>query len=111
MGMLATVINGLALQEGLESLGVTVRLMSAIRMENVCEPFICRRAIRHLEKDRVIVLAAGTGRPFVTTDTAAALYALELEAEILMKATKVNRVYSHNPEKNPQAVLFRGVDL
>lgn len=107
MGMLATVINGLALQEGLESLGVTARLMSAIRMEVICEQFIVRRAVRHLEKDRVIVLAGGTGRPFVTTDTAAALSALELEAEVLMKATKVDGVYSHDPEKNPHAVLYR----
>ncbi|HMP78631.1 MAG TPA: UMP kinase [Pirellulaceae bacterium] len=107
MGMLATVINGLALQEGLESLGVTVRLMSAIKMENVCEPYIVRRAVRHLEKDRVIVLAAGTGKPFVTTDTAAALYSLELDADVLMKATKVDGVYSHDPEKNPHAVLYR----
>lgn len=107
MGMLATVINGLALQEGLESLGVTVRLMSAIKMENVCEPYIVRRAVRHLEKERVVVLSAGTGKPFVTTDTAAALYAMELNADVLMKATKVDGVYSHDPEKNPHATLYR----
>jgi uridylate kinase len=106
MGMLATVINGLALSDALESMGCDVRLMSAIRMDGVCEPYIRRRAKRHLEKGRVIILAAGTGRPFVTTDTAAASYALEIEAEILMKATKVDGVYSHDPHKNPHAVMY-----
>lgn len=110
MGMLATVINGLALQDGLESLGLTTRLMSAIRMDGVCEPYLRRRAKRHLEKGRVIILAAGTGRPYVTTDTAAALAGLELEADILMKATKVDGVYSHDPEKNPHAVLYSELD-
>lgn len=110
MGMLATVINGLGLQDGLESLGLTTRLMSAIRMDGVCEPYIRRRAKRHLEKGRVIILAAGTGRPFVTTDTAAALAGLELEADILMKATKVDGVYSQDPEKNPHAVLYPELD-
>lgn len=106
MGMLATVINGLALQDGLESLGCTTRLMSAIRMDGVCEPYIRRRAARHLEKDRIIILAAGTGRPYVTTDTAAALAGLELDADILMKATKVDGVYSEDPEKNPHAIMY-----
>ncbi len=106
MGMLATVINGLALQDGLESVGCQTRLMSAIRMDGVCEPYIRRRAHRHLEKGRIIILAAGTGGPFVTTDTAAALRTLELDAEILMKATRVDGVYSDDPEKNPHAVMY-----
>jgi uridylate kinase len=106
MGMLATVINGLALQDALESLGCQTRLMSAIRMDGVCEPYIRRRAFRHLEKERIIILGAGTGGPFVTTDTAAALRARELEAKILMKATRVDGVYSDDPEKNPHAVLY-----
>jgi uridylate kinase len=107
MGMLATVINGLALQDALESLGSDTRLMSAIRMDGVCEPYIRRRARRHLEKGRIIILAAGTGGPFVTTDTAAALRALELEAQALLKATRVDGVFSDDPEKNPHAVLYR----
>lgn len=106
MGMLATVINGLALQDGLESLGCDTRLMSAIRMDGVCEPYIRRRARRHLEKGRIIILAAGTGGPFVTTDTAAALRALELGAQALLKATRVDGVFSEDPEKNPHAVLY-----
>ncbi len=110
MGMLATVINGLALSDALESLGCTVRLMSAIRMDGICEPYIRRRAKRHLEKERIIILAAGTGRPYVTTDTAAASYALEIDAEILMKATKVDGVYSHDPHKNPHAVMYSELD-
>lgn len=107
MGMLATVINGLALQDALESLGCQTRLMSAIRMDGVSEPYIRRRARRHLEKGRIIILAAGTGGPFVTTDTAAALRALELEADIVLKATRVDGVYSDDPEKNPHAVMYR----
>jgi uridylate kinase len=110
MGMLATVINGLALQDALESLGAETRLMSAIRMDGVAEPYIRRRAWRHLEKGRIIILAAGTGGPFVTTDTAAALRSLELQADILMKATRVDGVYSDDPEKNPHAVLYRDLD-
>ena len=106
MGMLATVINGLALQDGLESLGVETRLMTAIRMEGVAEPYIRRRARRHLEKGRIVILAAGTGSPFVTTDTAAAQRALELEADVLLKATRVDGVYSDDPEKNPNAILY-----
>src|ERR687896_515168 len=106
MGMLATVINGLALQDALESLDCETRLMSALRMDGVAEPFIRRRARRHLEKGRIVILAAGTGSPFVTTDTAAAQRALELEAEILLKATRVDGVYSDDPEKNPHAVLY-----
>ena len=110
MGMLATVINGLALQDALESLGSDTRLMTAIKMDGVAEPYIRRRARRHLEKGRVVILAAGTGSPFVTTDTAAAQRALELEAEIVLKATRVDGVYSDDPEKNPHAVLYRQLD-
>jgi uridylate kinase len=106
MGMLATVINGLALQDALESLGCHTRLMSAIKMDGVAEPFIRRRAKRHLEKGRIVILAGGTGAPFVTTDTAAAQKALELEADILMKATRVDGVYSADPEQVPDAQLF-----
>ncbi len=106
MGMLATVINGLALQDGLESLGCETRLLTAIRMDGVAEPYIRRRARRHLEKGRIVILAAGTGSPFVTTDTAAAQRALELEADILLKATRVDGVYSDDPEKNPHAVFY-----
>jgi uridylate kinase len=107
MGMLATVINGLALQDALEMLGCETRLLSAIRMDGVAEPYIRRRAKRHLEKGRLVILAGGTGAPFVTTDTAAAQKAMELDAEILMKATRVDGVYSADPEKDASATLFR----
>jgi uridylate kinase len=107
MGMLATVINGLALQDALESLGCATRLMSAVRMDGVAEPFIRRRAKRHLEKGRIVILAGGTGAPFVTTDTAAAQKAMELEADILMKATRVDGVYTADPEKDPTATLYK----
>lgn len=106
MGMLATVINGLALQDALESLGCDTRLLTAIRMDGVAEPYIRRRAKRHLEKGRLVILAAGTGSPFVTTDTAAAQRALELEADMLLKATRVDGVFSDDPERNPHAVLY-----
>jgi uridylate kinase len=106
MGMLATVLNGLALQDALESLDCQTRLQTAIRMETVAEPYIRRRALRHLEKGRIVILAGGTGNPFVTTDTAAALRARELEADILMKATRVDGVYSEDPEQNPHAVRY-----
>lgn len=106
MGMLATIMNGLALQDALESIGVETRLQTAIRMENVAEPYIRRRAVRHLEKGRVVILAGGTGNPFVTTDTAAALRARELEADILLKATRVDGIYSEDPELNPHAVRY-----
>ena len=106
MGMLATVMNGLALQDALESLGCDTRLMTAIRMDGVAEAYIRRRALRHLEKGRIIILAAGTGSPFVTTDTAAAQRALELESDVLLKATRVDGVFSDDPEKNPHAVLY-----
>jgi len=107
MGMLATVINGLALQDALELLGCETRLMSAIRMDGVAEPYIRRRARRHLEKGRIVILAGGTGAPFVTTDTAAAQKAMELEVDILMKATRVDGVYSADPEQDATATLFR----
>ena len=110
MGMLATVINGLALQDALENAGVETRLQTAIQMERVAEPFIRRRAIRHLEKGRIVILAAGTGAPFVTTDTAAANRGLELDADIVLKATRVDGVYSEDPEKNPHATLYRELD-
>src|SRR5262245_48904334 len=106
MGMLATILNGLALQEALESIGCETRLQTAIRMESVAEPYIRRRAIRHLEKGRVVILAGGTGNPFVTTDTAAALRGRELEAKVLMKATKVDGVFSDDPLGNPHAIRF-----
>jgi uridylate kinase len=106
MGMLATVMNGLALQDALESLGCNTRLMTAIKMDGVAEPYIRRRARAHLEKGRIIILAAGTGSPFVTTDTAAAQRALELQADVLLKATRVDGVFSDDPEKNPHAVLY-----
>ena len=110
MGMMATIINGLALQDGLESIGCDTRLMSAIKMDGVCEAYIRRRAQRHLEKKRIVILGAGTGGPFVTTDTAAALRSMELGAEILLKATRVDGVYSEDPEKNPHAVLYSNLD-
>jgi uridylate kinase len=109
MGMLATVMNGLALQDALESLGCETRLMTAIRMDGVAEPYLHRRARRHLEKGRMILLAGGTGSPYVTTDTAAAQRALELEADVLLKATRVDGVFSDDPEKNPHAVLYSEV--
>ncbi len=106
MGMLATVLNGLALQDAIESLGCETRLLSAIRMETVAEPYIRRRCLRHLEKGRIVILCGGTGNPFVTTDTAAALRGRELQADILLKATKVDGVYSDDPERNPHAVRY-----
>ena len=106
MGMLATVMNALAMQDALESLGLYARVMSAIRINEVCEDYIRRRAIRHLEKGRVVIFAAGTGNPFFTTDTAAALRAIEIDAEVLLKATKVNGVYSDDPVRNPAAVRY-----
>jgi uridylate kinase len=106
MGMLATVINGLALQHALEKRGVYTRVMSAIEMDRVCEPYIRRRAVRHLEKDRVVVLAAGTGNPYFTTDTAAALRAVEIGAEVVLKGTKVDGIYSSDPILHPDATLY-----
>jgi uridylate kinase len=106
MGMLATVMNSLAMQDALESLGMHARVMSAIRINEVCEDYIRRRAVRHLEKGRVVIFAAGTGNPFFTTDTAASLRAIEINADILLKATKVNGVYSDDPLRNPAAVRY-----
>ena len=106
MGMLATVMNALAMQDALESLGLHARVMSAIRINEVCEDYIRRRAMRHLEKGRVVIFAAGTGNPFFTTDTAAALRAIEINADVLLKATKVNGVYSDDPLRNPGAVRY-----
>jgi uridylate kinase len=106
MGMLATVMNSLALQDALESLGLHARVMSAIRINEVCEDYIRRRAVRHLEKGRIAVFAAGTGNPFFTTDTAAALRAIEIDADVLLKATKVDGVYSDDPVRNPAAVRY-----
>ena len=106
MGMLATVMNALAMQDALESLGLHARVMSAIRINEVCEDYIRRRAVRHLEKGRVTIFAAGTGNPFFTTDTAAALRAIEINADVLLKATKVNGVFSDDPLRNPQAQRY-----
>ena len=103
IGMLATVMNSLALQDALESIGVFVRVLSAVRINQVCEDYIRRRAVRHLEKGRVCIFAAGTGNPFFTTDTAASLRAIEIEADLLLKATKVDGVYDSDPVVNPQA--------
>jgi uridylate kinase len=106
IGMLATVMNALALQDALEKAGVQTRVMSAIGMNEVAEPYIRRRAVRHLEKGRVIILAAGTGNPYFTTDTAAALRAVEIGAEIILKATKVDGVYDSDPLTNPNATRY-----
>jgi uridylate kinase len=106
MGMLATVMNALAMQDALESFGLYARVMSAIRINQVCEDYIRRRAVRHLEKGRVVIFAAGIGNPFFTTDTAASLRAIEVNAELLLKATKVNGVYSDDPLTNPAAVRY-----
>ncbi|MEZ5669195.1 MAG: UMP kinase [Alphaproteobacteria bacterium] len=110
MGMLATVINALALQSALERLGVHTRVQSAIPMDTVCEPFIRRRAMRHMEKGRIVIFAAGTGNPFFTTDTAAALRASEMQCDVLMKGTKVDGVYSADPMKSPDAVRHDKLD-
>ena len=106
MGMLATVINSLALQHSLEKRECQTRVMSAIEMARVCEPYIRRRAMRHLEKNRIVILAAGTGNPYFTTDTAAALRAIETGADVILKATKVDGVYSGDPMKDPKATFF-----
>jgi len=110
MGMLATLINSLALQDALENIGLQTRVLSAINMHEVAEPFIVRRAIRHLEKKRVVILAAGTGNPYFTTDTAAVLRAQEVHAEILMKATKVDGVYDSDPAENRNAEFIKQID-
>ncbi len=109
MGMLATVINGMALQSALELLGVYTRLISAIEMKEVAEPYIRRRAIRHLEKNRVVIFAGGTGSPYFTTDSAAALRANEISADVILKGTRVDGVYTADPEKDPTAVKFETI--
>ncbi len=109
MGMLATVINALALQNALEKMGVPTRVQSAIEMRELAEPYIRRRAVRHLEKGRVVIFAAGTGNPYFTTDTAASLRAMEIGADIIMKATKVDGVYSADPVKDPKAKKFKKI--
>ncbi|MFN2378006.1 MAG: UMP kinase [Candidatus Binatia bacterium] len=109
MGMLATVLNSLALQDALEKLGVATRVLSALEIREVAEPYIRRRATRHLEKGRVVIFAAGTGNPFFTTDTAASLRAVEVGADVIMKATRVDGVYSADPEKDPSAVRFESL--
>ena len=109
MGMLATMINGLALQSALEDRGVYTRLLTPIKMEEIAEPFIRRRAIRHLEKGRVVIFGSGTGNPYFTTDTAAALRALEIKADVIIKATRVDGVYDADPEKHPKAFRFKEI--
>jgi uridylate kinase len=106
MGMLATVINSMALQQALESVGLYTRLISAIEMKAIAEPYIRRRAVRHLEKKRVVIFGAGTGSPYFTTDSAAALRANEIEADVILKGTRVDGIYSSDPEKNPDATKF-----
>ena len=109
MGILATLINSMALQDALEKVGVKTRLLSAIKMEQICEPFIRRRAIRHLEKGRVVIFGAGTGNPYFTTDTAASLRAIEIEADVVLKGTRVDGIYTADPEKDANAVKFEKI--
>ena len=106
MGMLATVINGLALQSSLEGMGIQTRLQTALKMEAIAEPYIKRRAVRHLEKKRVVIFSAGTGNPFFTTDSAAVLRAIEINADVILKGTRVDGIYNLDPEKNKNAVKF-----
>lgn len=109
MGMLATVINSMALQSALETKGISTRLQSAIKMEAICEPFIRRRAVRHLEKGRVVIFGAGTGNPYFTTDTAASLRAIEIEADVILKGTRVDGIYTADPEKDKTATRYSRV--
>ena len=111
MGMLATVINSMALQAALEAMKVNTRLLSAIKMEQICEPFIRRRAVRHLEKGRVVIFGAGTGNPYFTTDTAASLRAIEIEADVILKGTRVDGIYTADPEKDKNAVKYDTVSF
>lgn len=111
MGMLATVINGMALQSGLEKAGVYTRLQSAIEMEQIAEPYIRRRAIRHLEKGRVVIFGAGTGNPYFTTDTAGSLRAIEINADVILKGTRVDGIYTSDPEKDPTAKRFQKISF
>lgn len=110
MGMLATVINALAIQSMLESLGIETRVQSAISMTAICEPYIRRRAVRHMEKGRLVIFASGTGSPFFTTDTAAALKAAEMNCDVMLKGTQVSGVYSADPKKDPEAVYYKSID-
>lgn len=109
MGMLATVINGMAMQSGLEKAGMYTRLQSAIKMEQIAEPYIRRRAIRHLEKGRVVIFGAGTGNPYFTTDTAASLRAIEIQADVILKGTRVDGIYTADPEKDPTATKYESI--
>ncbi|MBX7053166.1 MAG: UMP kinase [Flavobacteriales bacterium] len=111
MGMLATMINSMALQSALESIGVFTRLQSAIEMKSIAEPFIKRRAVRHLEKGRVVIFGSGTGNPFFTTDTAASLRAIEMDCDVILKGTRVDGIYTADPEKNPDAVRYEKVSF
>jgi uridylate kinase len=111
MGMLATVINGMAMQDALEKAGVITRLMSAIEMKQICEPYIRRRAIRHLEKGRIVIFGAGTGNPYFTTDTAASLRAIEIEAEVILKGTRVSGVFTADPEKDKTAEKYDSISF
>ncbi len=111
MGMLATVINAMALQSSLETIGIDTRLQSAIELKQIAEPFIRRRAIRHLEKGRVVIFGGGTGSPFFTTDSAAALRAVEIEADVILKGTRVDGIYSSDPEKDPSATRFDDISF
>ncbi|MEO5891348.1 MAG: UMP kinase [Ferruginibacter sp.] len=111
MGMLATVINGMALQSALEKAGVYTRLQSAIKMEQIAEPYIRRRAMRHLEKGRVVIFGAGTGNPYFTTDTAGSLRAIEIQAEVILKGTRVDGIYSADPEKDPSATKYSNISF
>lgn len=111
MGMLATVINSMALQSALEKAGVETRLQSAIKMEQICEPFIRRKAVRHLEKNRVVIFGAGTGNPYFTTDTAATLRAIEIEANVVLKGTRVDGIYTADPEKDKSATRYEAISF
>lgn len=111
MGMLATVINGMAVQSGLEKAGVYTRLQSAIKMEQIAEPYIRRRAIRHLEKGRVVIFGAGTGNPYFTTDTAGSLRAIEIKADVILKGTRVDGIYTADPEKDPNATKYEKISF
>jgi len=111
MGMLATVINCMALQNALESIGVETRLQSAIKMEQICEPYIRRRAIHHLEVGKIVIFGAGTGNPYFTTDTAASLRAIEIKADVVLKGTRVDGIYTADPEKNPEATRYHEISF
>jgi uridylate kinase len=111
MGMLATVINGVALQSILEKVGINTRLLTAIKMEQIAEPYIRRRAIRHLEKNRVVIFGAGTGNPYFTTDTAGSLRAIEIKADVILKGTRVNGIYTADPEKDPTATRYESISF